>query len=42
MPDKISHLNYVDLTSDQDLGREMRRLKMALLPGDSTTTSGKS
>ena len=42
MPEKISHLNYVDLTSDQDLGREMRRLKMALLPGDSTTASGKS
>jgi len=41
IPDKIAHLNYVDLANDQDVSREMRRLKMALLPGDSTKASGK-
>ena len=42
MPEKIALLNYIDLANDQDVNREMRRLKMALLPGDSTKASGKS
>ena len=42
LPEKIAHLNYINLANDQDVSRQMRRLKTELLPGDSTKASGKS
>ncbi|XP_052094185.1 uncharacterized protein LOC127730106 isoform X3 [Mytilus californianus] len=34
LPDKIAHLNYVNLSTDTDFRREFRRLKLALMPED--------
>ncbi|CAG2224787.1 unnamed protein product [Mytilus edulis] len=34
IPDKIAHLNYVNLSNDTDFKREFRRLKLALMQDD--------
>ncbi|XP_063423306.1 uncharacterized protein LOC134707475 [Mytilus trossulus] len=34
IPDKIAHLNYVNLSEDTDFRQEFRRLKLALLPDE--------
>ena len=39
IPVKVVHLNHVNLASDKYFSREMRRLKIALLPGDAPRKS---
>ena len=38
IPDKLRHLNYVDLTNNEQFLQQMRRLKKALLPDASIGT----